>query len=108
MSLTRGRLAGKIAEAQHKVGQLEADRARSLDEAMSLEGDEHFRFQTMQAQAHAEGLLDTGAALIVYAALGEYGSASNGGWAADTSTATKVVVTQLMSELLARNVRAAV
>ena len=100
--LTKDRLIAAIAAAAGKIAAIPAAEAKSLDEGMALEADDHFRFQTMQAEAHAGGILATDAAQVIYVALGEVGSASNGGWAARTDTATKVVVTQLMSELLGR------
>lgn len=100
--LTKDRLTGMIAEVAGKIAALPAEKASSLDEGMALTFDEHFRFQTMQAEAHAGGILATDAAQVVYVALGEVGSESNGGWSKGTSTATKVVVTQMMGELLAR------
>jgi hypothetical protein len=67
---------------------------------MAVEFDEHFAFQQAQARAHVEQRLTTDEAQVVYVALGEVGSQSNGGWAAGTDTATKVAVTLAMGELL--------
>ena len=100
--LTKDRLVAMIAEVAGKIAALPAAKAADLDEGMAVTFDDHFRFQSMQAEAHAGGILATDAAQVVYVALGEVGSASNGGWAARTDTATKVVVTQLMGELLAQ------
>ena len=99
--LTKDRLIGLIETVRAQCAAKPAE-ALKADAGMALEADDHFRFQTMQAEAHAMGVLATDAAQVVYVALGEVGSASNGGWAARTDTATKVVVTQLMSELLAQ------
>jgi hypothetical protein len=96
------RIATAIDAVRPKLAALDAAKRDALDANLAVEFDEHFTFQSMQARAHAEGKLATDEALIVYAALGELGSDSNGGWAAGTDTATKVVVTQLMGEMLAR------
>jgi len=61
---------------------------------------EHFAFQEAQARAHASGRLTTDEAQIIYMALGATGSA--GGWAKGTDLATKVIVTEVIAELLAR------
>lgn len=67
---------------------------------MDVTFDEHYQYQNIQAEMHAGGILPTDAAQIIYTALGEIGSAKNGGWAAGTDLATKVVVTQVIGELL--------
>jgi hypothetical protein len=104
--LTKTRLSASIAEAQARIDALGDDpKVAKLDETLAVTFDEHFRFQQMQAEAHVSGILETDAALLIYAALGEVGSSKNGGWAAGTNLATKVVITQLMGELLARKVR---
>jgi hypothetical protein len=63
---------------------------------------EHVAYQNAQARAHATGTLTTAEAQTVYIALGEAPSAS--GWAAGTDLATKLVVTELMAELVGRSV----
>ena len=99
-ALTGERLSGMIETAREKCVALEPSKLADLDENMAVEFSEHFEFQQLQAQAHVQGILTPEAAQIVYASLGEVGSSENGGWAAGTDTATKVIVTQLMSELL--------
>lgn len=59
---------------------------------------EHFAFQEAQARAHASGRLTTDEAQIIYMALGT-GSSRNG-WSARTDLATKLIVTEVMTELL--------
>jgi hypothetical protein len=101
--LTKTRLDACIAQSQAKIDALKDEQALAkFDAEMAISFDEHFRFQQMQAEAHASGILETDAALLIYAALGEVGSAKNGGWAAGTSLAKKVIITQVMAELLAR------
>jgi hypothetical protein len=94
------RLERLINQCREKCETLGPDELNKLDQAMAVEFDEHFKFQQTQAEAHVMELLSSDAANIVYQALGEVGSSSNGGWAKNTDTATKVIVTQLMAELL--------
>ena len=102
--LTLDRLTAAIAAAAVKIAALDTSKALELDAAMAIDFEEHFAFQTQQSTAHAEQLLATDAALLIYRSLGEVRNESNGGWREGTDTATKVVVTQLMSELLARRI----
>lgn len=103
--LTLDRLNAAIAAVAVKVAALDAQAASDLDSGMALVFEDHFEFQRMQAAAHADGIMSTDAAALIYRALGESGSTANGRWAAHTDTATKVVVTQLMSELLERRMK---
>jgi hypothetical protein len=96
-----------IHTAREKCNALELVKLAELDDNMNIEFDEHFKFQQLQAEYHAGGLLTPEAAQVVYLALGEVWSSKNGGWAADTDTATKVIVTQLMQELLTLSLRQA-
>lgn len=100
-SLTPNRITAAIETVRGQIAErLDEAGAIKLGETLALEGDEHFRFQQLQSRAHAMGNLTTDEAQLVYVALGEAGTGSNGGWAAETDLATKVVVTQLMEELL--------
>ena len=83
------------------IGDLEA-----LDRELAVSFLEHAKFQDLQAEAHALGILSTEEAQTVYVALGEVGSSKNGGWAAGTDLALKVSVTELMKELLHAKLRA--
>ena len=67
---------------------------------MSISMHEHFAFQEAQSQAFVAGKLTLEEAALVYEALGEIHTDLNDGWAAGTDLATKVVVFQLMGELL--------
>ena len=96
------RISTAVAAVQAKLDELTPAAVAELDAAMAVEFDEHFAYQNAQARAHASGKLSTDEAQVVYIALGEVGSTENGGWADGTSTATKVTVTRLMAELLAR------
>jgi hypothetical protein len=96
------RVAAAVAKIRIKFDALDAAEQLGLDEAMAVAFDEHFAFQNAQARAHVEAKLTTDEAQLVYIALGEVGSVENGGWAAATDTPTKVAVTMLMGQLLAR------
>lgn len=102
-ALTGEKLSRMIGECRVKcnaLGTSDPTKLTELDKAMAVDFEEHFKFQQMQAEFHVGGLLEPEAAQIIYIALGEVGSVKNGGWAADTDTAQKVIVTQLMGELL--------
>ena len=104
-ALTAERLSGLIASTREKCDALSPDELSNLDKGMAVDFEEHFKFQELQSQFHAGGLLTPEAAQIVYNSLGEVGSDSNGGWSANTDTATKVIVTKLMDELLRLQLR---
>ena len=72
----------------------------AFDESLALEFLEHFRYQQAQAEAHASGKLTTEEAMVVYRALGEEMSTTNGGWQPHVDTALKVTITNLMAQLL--------
>jgi|6_EtaG_2_1085325.scaffolds.fasta_scaffold06935_6 hypothetical protein len=72
----------------------------SLDADMALSTSEHVAFKNQQARAAATGRLNTDEALLVYHALGEWANEANGGWRAGVGLAEKVVITQLIGELL--------
>ena len=99
-TLSGERLRGLIAACRVKCDALEPSELAKLDAGMAVDFGEHFEYQETQALAHASGRLETDAAAVVYGALGEVGSSANGGWAAGTDTAAKVIVTQLVGELL--------
>ena len=67
---------------------------------MAITFQEHVAYQQAQVQAHASEKLTTDEAHVVYRALGEVYNANNEGWSAGADLATKVVVTQLMGELM--------
>ena len=67
---------------------------------MALSVKDHVDFQNQQARANAVGKLNTDEALTIYNALGEYHNDANGGWQDGVTLATKVIVTQVVSELL--------
>lgn len=95
------RVQAAIDRTREKIKTVDAQALTDLDKALAVDFDDHFQYQEIQAQAHAEEKLTTEEAQIIYIALGEVGSASNGGWATGADLATKSVVTTLMGHLLA-------
>jgi|HubBroStandDraft_4_1064222.scaffolds.fasta_scaffold04058_5 hypothetical protein len=94
------RVSAAIQRTRTKLATLTPEQRARLNSNMDLTFHEHFEYQNQQAQAHAMGKLSADEAMIVYRALGEVGSSKNGGWASGTDLATKIVVTQLIGELL--------
>lgn len=107
LSVTGAKMSSMIATVRTKCKALDEETRTNLDNNLAVDFGEHFQYQQMQAEAHAMGLLTPEAAMIVYRALGEIGSDDNGGWSAETDLPTKIVVTQLMGELLTMKVKAA-
>lgn len=105
MTVSGAKLSSMIASVRVKCDALDSDTYEQLDKNLAVDFDEHFQYQQLQAEAHAMQLLSPEAAMIVYNALGEIGSDENGGWASGTDLPTKVVVTQLMAELLKKKVK---
>ena len=77
-----------------------------LDESFALGAADHAAFQGQQVKANATGRLNTDEALLIYHALGEWADESNGGWQAGVGIAAKVVITQIMQELLSEAIAA--
>lgn len=94
------RLAKHIDSLRPRIDALTPEAHASLNASMAVEPFEHFAYQEQQGRAHVSGKLTADEAMIVYRALGECGSASNGGWATGTDLPTKVSVTMLMGELV--------
>lgn len=72
---------------------------KRLDKSLNNTLAEHFTYQQTQARAHAMGRITTEEAQTIYMALGDPPAAN--GWASGTDLATKVVITEVMAELLA-------
>lgn len=68
---------------------------RSMDNTLA----EFAAFQGLQSRAHLMGVLTTAEAQTIYVALGGEAPAANG-WASDTDLATKLIVTQVLHELM--------
>ncbi len=94
------RIATAIANVRPRVEALDEEAAKGLDKTLAVDFSEHFAFQQEQARQHAMGKLTPDEAMIIYTALGEVGSDENGGWAKGTDLATKVIVTQAITELM--------
>jgi hypothetical protein len=75
---------------------------KKLEKEMGLSASEHAAFQRQQSNAAAQGDLNTDESLAVHNALGDYYNKDNNGWSPGVGLATKVIVTQIVSELLAR------
>lgn len=94
------RVEQAIARMQGKIAALDEEKVLKLEENCKINFQEHFAYQQAQAQAHAGGKLSTGEAQILYQSLGEVWFEGNGGWKKGTPLATKVVVTQVVGELM--------
>lgn len=101
------RVQHSIALVRSQFASLSADKLADIDDKLALDFTEHFDYQEVQARAHASGELSTEEAQIVYAALGEVGSVSNGGWSAGVDTATKYAVVLTIEALVKKRVEAA-
>ena len=91
-----GRAEARI-KALNGVG-LNGKSLSQVDKDDTLALDEFVAYQNAQALAHATGKLTTEEAQTVYMALG--GESYHGDWPKGTSLAGKIVVAQLMGELL--------
>ena len=101
------RVAHSIDLVREQLAALPAEKVASVDATLALDFDEHFHYQQTQARAHVSGKLTAEEAQIIYAALGEVGSGSNGGWAAGVDTATKYAVTLTIQALLKQRIAGA-
>lgn len=99
-SIEATRRAIASGEKQDGSGPIDPASLAPLEASLAVTFEEHFAYQNAQARAHALGRITTAEAQTVYVALGEVGSDENGGWAAGTDLATKVVVTNLMLQLV--------
>lgn len=112
-SLTPHRISRAVDQQQFMIderlsdGRLTPERMVELDAEAAIDFDTWFRFQKEQSQAHTSQLLTLDEAQYVYAALnGEtFDDSVNGGWAEGVTLAQKVVITQVMSELIAIRLR---
>ena len=71
-----------------------------MDATMAVSVADHAAYQGQQSRAVTLGRLNTDEALTICNALGDWHNADNGGWQDDVGLATKVIVTQIISELL--------
>lgn len=108
------RIAEAIAKVRESIasgrkvdgsGPIDAGSLTSLEATLAVDFTEHAAYQDAQAWAHVSGILTTEEAQVIYRALGEVGAPSNGGWAAGTDLATKVVVTEVIGSILRVKIR---
>lgn len=67
----------------------------AFEKTLDLSLEEFVAFQNIKSRAQVLGKINLDEAMTIYAALGE-----GGNWAADTDLATKLIVTQIMEELI--------
>ena len=103
----QGRIDKLIKSGVDLQGQPIEASLETMDATMALTVKDHAAFQNQQARANAMGTLNTDEALTIYAALGEWHNADNGGWQDGVSLAAKVIITQAMGELLERRIKVA-
>lgn len=89
-----------IANMRKRVDALDDESRTRLDRVNDLTFDDHFGYQSKQSIAHASGKLSTEEAQVIYMALGESLSPDNGGWSEGVDLATKIIITQIIGELL--------
>ena len=94
------RLTVAIEKMAIRLDALDQDAIDRLTENCAVDFADHAAYQDRQALAHATGKITPAEALTIYNALGEIGCEDNGGWAAETPLATKIIVTQIIGELL--------
>ena len=103
----QGRIDKLIESGVDLKGQPIEASLQNMDETLALTVQEHADFQNQQARANAMGTLNTDEALTIYAALGEWHNADNGGWQDGVILAAKVIITHAMGELLERRINVA-
>ena len=94
------KIDGLIEKGVDPQGKPIAETLESMDRNMDLTFSEHSSYQDLQARAHASGQLTTEEAQTIYIALGESMSSKNGGWKSHVNLPMKLIITQLMAELL--------
>lgn len=101
------RITRAINDVRSRLEAADSHDVAACDAKAAIDATEHFTFQQAQSRAACDGTLMIDEASVVYRALGFSYSLSNGGWAPGTDTATKIVVTQLIAELLRKQLVAA-
>ena len=94
------RIDGFIEKGVDLQGKPIAEALAILDKNTDLTFSDHFNYQNLQARAHASGQLTTEEAQTIYVALGESMGSKNGGWKSHVKLPMKLIITQLMAELL--------
>jgi len=101
----QGRIDKLIASGVDLKGNPIEVSLENLDKTMALTARDHADFQGRQARAAAMGKLNTDESLTICAALGESHNPDNGGWEYGVNLATKIIITQMISELLSESLR---
>jgi hypothetical protein len=84
-----------------RIALLDDDARASLQIEMTLSEGERFAWQERKSIAFAAGHIDLGTASYLYRAIGEIGSAGNGGWPEGVDLVDQVVVTMTMGRIIA-------
>jgi hypothetical protein len=99
----QGRIDALIEKGVDRKGQPIAASLANMDAMMALTVQEHTAFQHQQSRAATMGKLNTDEALTAQTALGDHHNPENGGWSNGVNLATKVIITQMVKELLAKS-----
>lgn len=103
-----GRTREKLAASERLdgTGPLDPTALPALEAGLANSTSDWVAYQKAQSTAHAMGVISTDEAQTIYIALG--GEAPGpGGWAEHADLATKVVVTNVLAELVALRLRGA-
>jgi len=93
-------LDSAITKMRTKLETIPVSKQRDAENGIAIDFKDHFQYQQIQAHAHAMGKLSTRDAQICYIGLGEVWNENNGGFSKGTDLATKIIITQAISELL--------
>ena len=96
------RIAARITALLPRVAELSTEKRHTLDATLTLDASEYVAYQNLQAQAHASGRITSAEAQTVYVALTEWDSTNT---ATSAGTTARIVVTQLMRELLEESIK---
>jgi hypothetical protein len=93
------RLIAFEATVQGKLDNITLEQRVAAETSMNIDFSEHFEYQNLQSRAFAMQVISHDEAQMVYAALGEVWSKSNGGWQSDVSLARKFTITKFLAEV---------
>ena len=99
----QGRIDALVEKGVDLKGQPIGPSLANMDETMSLTVQDHAAFQNQQSRAATMGKLNSDEALTAQTALGDHHNPENGGWSDGVGLATKVIITQMVKELLAKS-----
>lgn len=92
-------LAASYSDLRDRIAALSDEQRAEFERSMDLDESERFTWQTLQSRAFAMDRIPMDIAQFLYRAIGESGSARNGGWPLRTDLPTKVLVTMAIGEL---------